>query len=131
LADDGGTEKTTETRRRVLIVDDNRDAADTLRVLLRLRGHEVQVAYDGVSALARAQEFHPEVVFLDIGMPGMDGYEVARRLREQHMTEKMVLVAVTGWGQDEDRQRAQQAGFDGAYSQAAQPDSIVSLLRSP
>src|SRR5262249_34073123 len=83
-------------RRRILVVDDNQDAADSLALLLRLAGQDARAAYDGPSALAQAREFEPEVVFLDIGMPGMDGYEVARRLRRDRPPGGPVLVALTG-----------------------------------
>jgi len=97
---------------RLLVVDDNEDAAESLATLLRLFGHEVEIAYDGPSALALAGTFAPRAVFLDIGMPGMDGYEVARRLRQQPGMETVVLAALTGWGQQEDRRRTSEAGFD-------------------
>src|SRR5262249_41979541 len=97
---------------RVLVVDDNRDAAESLAMLLRLEGQHVQVAFDGHTALAMAREFRPQTVFLDIGMPGMDGYEVAKRLRQDPGLKDTVLVAVTGWGQQEDRRQSQAAGFD-------------------
>jgi CheY-like chemotaxis protein len=97
---------------RLLIVDDNKDSAVSLARLLRLRGHEVQVAHDGISALAIVASYQPEMVFLDIGMPGMDGYEVARRIREQPGLENVVLAALTGWGQEEDRRRTAEAGFN-------------------
>lgn len=99
------------TKRRILVVDDNRDAASSLAELLSLEGHAVVVAYDGPAALARAEEATPEVAFLDIGLPEMDGYELARRLRDR-FGEKITLVAVTGYGQDSDRRRSKEAGFD-------------------
>jgi PAS domain S-box-containing protein len=98
--------------RRVLIVDDNVDAAIALHLLLKALGHETTVAHDGASALKRAQEFHPDVVLLDIGMPGIDGYEVARRLRQLKMDRPLRIVAVTGWGKEDDRARSREAGFD-------------------
>ena len=93
-------------------MDDNRDAADSLALLLRLSRHEVWTAYDGGAALSLAAEHAPEVVLLDIGLPGMDGYEVARRLRELPQTRESLLVALTGYGQAEDRERSNAAGFD-------------------
>jgi PAS domain S-box-containing protein len=110
-AHDGGAARPTPGR-RLLIADDNRDAADSLAWLLRLRGHEVRVAHDGPAALELAEDFRPEVAFLDIGMPGMDGYTVARRLRQLPVLEKIRLAALTGWGQAEDRRRSAEAGFD-------------------
>lgn len=97
--------------RRILVVDDNEDACNSLALLLRLEGHEVQEASDGPSALALAKAFRPEVVLLDIGLPGIDGYEVAQCLRERPETREALLVAVTGYGQAEDRLRARNAGF--------------------
>jgi CheY-like chemotaxis protein len=97
---------------RVLVVDDNVDAADSLALLVRLDGHEVRTAHDGQAALEAAQAFHPQVILLDIGLPRMDGYEVARRLREQPGGDRYIMAAVTGYGQDEDRLRAHDAGFD-------------------
>ena len=102
----------TAVPRRVLVVDDNVDAAGTLDLLLRSLGHETRVAHDGVRALDIAREFRPEVILLDIGMPGLDGYEVARRLRAMNHGQNFRIVAVTGWGQDADRTRAKEAGFD-------------------
>jgi two-component system CheB/CheR fusion protein len=99
-------------QRRVLIVDDNVDSAVSLAMLLQLQRHEVNVAHDGQEALEAVQRYRPEIVFIDIGLPGMDGHEVARRLRREHGREKLVLVAMTGYGQDEDRRKSQEAGFD-------------------
>jgi len=101
-----------QAQRKILVVDDNRDAADSLALLLRLMGNDVRVARDGASALALAPEFGPAVVLLDIGLPGMDGYEVARGLRARPELTGVVLIALTGWSQDEDRPRSHEAGFD-------------------
>jgi signal transduction histidine kinase len=98
-------------RRRVLIVDDNHDAADTLAMMVRLLGHETRAVYDPQTVEAEVAAFAPEIVFLDVGMPGRSGYDVARALRDAH-GDGLVIVAVTGWGQPEDRQRTLQAGFD-------------------
>lgn len=98
--------------KRVLVVDDNADAAEALGRLLRRAGCELEIALDGPTALDRAHEFHPTAVLLDIGLPGMDGYEVARRLRAEEHEEHALLVAVTGYGQEEDRRRSREAGFD-------------------
>jgi CheY-like chemotaxis protein len=97
--------------KRVLVVDDNIDAADTLAMLLRSLGHQTRVAYDGAAALAMADEFSPEVVLLDIGMPGLNGYEVARQLRSRRQ-QRIKIVAITGWGTAADRVRSADAGFD-------------------
>jgi PAS domain S-box-containing protein len=105
-------ERTAPLPRRILVVDDNRDATESLALLLRLDGHETRAAYDGVEALEVAQSFEPETVLLDIGLPGMNGYEVAHRLRQRPGGDRLLLVALTGWGQDIDRERTRAAGFD-------------------
>ena len=92
-------------------------------MLLRLQGHEVRVAYSGMAALEMTKTYTPDVVFLDIGMPGMDGYEVARRMRQQPGLEKVVLAALTGWGQQEDRRRTAEAGFDHHLVKPPEPKS--------
>ena len=102
----------TERAVRVLLVDDSVDAAESLAMLLRLWGHEAAVAHDGPAALRLVGQQRPEVALLDIGLPGMDGYELARRLRQQPGLEQTFLVALTGWGQEEDRRRSKEAGFD-------------------
>ena len=116
--------------RLLLVVDDNTDAADSLAMLLRLQGHEVRVAHDGPAALEMAKGYRPEMVFLDIGMPGMDGYEVARRLRRQPGLEKVRLAALTGWGQEEDRRRTAEAGFDHHLVKPVEPGTLEALLES-
>lgn len=97
---------------RVLLVDDNRDSADTLAMLLKVLGTEVKIAYDGKSALDALRIYRPSLVLLDIGMPGMDGYDVARQVRQISEFCDLVLIALTGWGQDDDRRRTKEAGFD-------------------
>ncbi len=114
--------------RRVLVVDDNADAADSLATLLRVQGHEVHAAADGPGALREVEGWRPQVVLLDIGLPGMDGYEVARRLREQAGWEQVLLVAVTGYGQEEDRRKALEAGFDAHLVKPADPGVLQELL---
>jgi CheY-like chemotaxis protein len=96
----------------VLVVDDNRDSADTLAMLLELMGHEVRTAHDGLQALEAGNAFEPQVVLLDIGLPKMNGYEVARRMRDSGWGRAARLVALTGWGQPEDERKAAEAGFD-------------------
>ena len=113
---------------RLLVVDDNRDAADSLAMLLRLQGHEVRVAHSGPAALEMTKGYAPDVAFLDIGMPGMDGYEVARRLRQQPGLEKVVLAALTGWGQQEDRRRTAEAGFDHHLVKPPEPKAVEGVL---
>jgi CheY-like chemotaxis protein len=98
--------------RRILVADDDLDGAETLAIVLRVAGHDVQIAHDGPSTLRIAADFQPDVVFLDVGMPGMDGFETARQLRQSVELDKAVLVALTGYGREEDRARAAQAGFD-------------------
>jgi two-component system, sensor histidine kinase len=98
--------------RRILLADDNVDFVNGFAIILRDQGHEVSIAYDGPTALESAAEFQPEFAFLDIGLPHINGYDLARRLRESSAAEHSVLTAVTGWGQQEDRARAREAGFD-------------------
>ena len=117
-------------RRKVLIADDNRDAAESLAVLLRMDGHEVTVAYDGPQALALLAQVQPEVALLDIGMPGLNGYEVARRVRQGPLGRAITLIAVTGWGQDRDKTRAHQAGFDHHFTKPVDPERLSQLLSS-
>jgi CheY-like chemotaxis protein len=113
---------------RVLVVDDNADAAESLASLLELSGHQTRVANDGEQAVRTAREFHPEIVFLDIGMPGKDGYEVAKELRESADTREAVLVALTGWGAKDDRARSRQAGFDHHLTKPAGLAAVDGLL---
>jgi CheY-like chemotaxis protein len=110
-----------------MVVDDNFDSADTMAELVRLWGHDVRVAHDGPSALACAREFRPQVILLDVGLPGMDGYELARRLQADGLRGEL-LVSVTGYGQDEDRRRAEEAGFDHHLTKPVNPDTLRRLL---
>ncbi|MDP2322098.1 MAG: PAS domain S-box protein [Acidobacteriota bacterium] len=129
LPDDAsGVRAKRPTSRRILIADDNADAAESLAVLLALSGHETRLANDGEAALAAAADFRPEVVFLDIGMPGLDGHETARRIRAQPWGQEVVLVALTGWGQAEDRRRSQEAGFNHHLVKPADPAQVSNLL---
>ncbi|HET8946304.1 MAG TPA: ATP-binding protein, partial [Candidatus Polarisedimenticolia bacterium] len=114
--------------RRALVVDDNVDSADSLATLLRVTGHEAETAHDGVEAVAAAERFRPEVVFLDIGMPRMNGYDAARRIRQESWGRDMLLVAVTGWGKDEDRRRSRDAGFDAHLVKPADSNDLLRLL---
>jgi CheY-like chemotaxis protein len=116
--------------RRILVVDDNRDAAESLGMLLRLSGCKVSVAFDGPHALELLQSFRPDTVLLDIGMPEMDGYEVARRMRADPRGRAVLLVALTGWGQDEDKRRARAAGFDEHLTKPVDPALLNSLFRA-
>jgi signal transduction histidine kinase/CheY-like chemotaxis protein len=119
---------TVPPKRRLLVVDDNEDVARSLAMMLRLQGHEVRVAGDGPSALEIARADRPELVLLDLGMPGMDGFEVARRLREEPGLEGVTLVALTGWGQEADRRRTREAGFDAHLVKPVEPEQLQHLL---
>lgn len=111
-----------------MVVDDNEDAAASLAMLLRLQGHEVHVASSGAAALELLDECRPAMVFLDIGMPGLDGYEVARRIRRLSARENVTLIALTGWGQPEDRRRSKEAGFDHHLMKPPEPRVVEELL---
>ena len=113
---------------RVLVVEDNVDAAESLAALLRLWNHDVQVVHDGLAAIEAAREQRPEVVLLDIGLPGLDGYQVARRLREDLGLDHALLVAMTGYGQPEDRRRSREAGIQHHFVKPVEPDVLRSLL---
>jgi CheY-like chemotaxis protein len=113
---------------RILVVDDNQDAANSLAMLLRLRGHDIEMAHDGLEAVQAAADFRPEVVVLDIGLPKMDGYEVARRIREQAWAKSTVLIALTGWEQKEDKRLAMETGFDHHLTKPVEPADLEKLL---
>jgi PAS domain S-box-containing protein len=113
---------------RILVVDDNVDAARSLEMLLRSLGHETRVVHDGAEALRVATEYRPAIVLLDLGMPELDGYEVARRLRAMEGSEALRIVAVTGWGQDADRERSREAGFDQHLVKPVEPRELVRVL---
>jgi len=98
--------------RRILVVDDNRDAATTLALLLSLEGHDTTVAYDGLEARDKARAWRPDVMILDLGLPGINGYDVCRAVRQDPAGADVLMVALTGWGQDTDQQRSAEAGFD-------------------
>lgn len=116
--------------RRVMLADDNVDFANSMAELLKGRGHQVRVVYNGADAIRTAEEFLPEVAFVDIGMPQVHGYEVARRLRDNPATAAATLVAVTGWGQESDRKRAREAGFDRHLVKPVDPDEITAILEN-
>jgi signal transduction histidine kinase len=113
---------------RILVVDDNLDSADSLGLLMKLLGHEVRIVHDGRSAVEAANEFKPRVVLLDIGLPDMNGYQAAQEIRQQAGGKDAVLIAVTGWGEDIDRQRSKEAGFDHHLVKPLDPDALTSLL---
>jgi len=116
---------------RVLLVDDNRDAVESLAVLMRMDGHEVTLAYDGNEALSAAEQCRPQVVVLDVGLPGLDGYQVARRLRGAKATANVKLIALTGYGQPDDVARARTAGFDHHFVKPVDPQAILDAMRPP
>ena len=113
---------------RILVVDDNEDSANSLATLLEFEGHEVEVAYGARSALNCAEVFQPDVVVLDIGLPEMDGYEVARVLRGKQETQAATLIALTGYGQKEDRDRAKHAGFDHHFVKPLDTAKLIGIL---
>jgi CheY-like chemotaxis protein len=115
------------SRCKVLIVEDNRDTAMACASIFTKLGHDVQTAYDGVAALNLARSFRPEVIFLDIGLPGMNGYDVAKTLRNEGFADELI-VAVSGYGQPEDRQRSRDAGFDDHLVKPVQQELLVSAL---
>jgi PAS domain S-box-containing protein len=113
---------------KILVVDDNRDSAESLAQLLKLTGHETYTALDGLQAVEVAAKIRPEVVLLDIGMPKLNGYDACRRIRTEPWSKGMMLIAQTGWGQDDDRQRTEQAGFDGHLVKPVDPSALMKLL---
>ena len=116
--------------RRILVVDDNRDAADSLAMLLQLLGAVVHTAYDGPSALEAVRVHRPSVLFLDLGMPRMDGYAVAAQVRGEAQYQDVTLIALTGWGQEEDRRRTREAGFDHHLTKPPGVQAIQQLVAS-
>jgi CheY-like chemotaxis protein len=118
----------TATGLRILIVDDNRDAANMLAMLLQFSGHETHTAHDGVEAVEATTRLQPDLILLDIGLPRLNGYEAARRIREQHKQRSPLLVALSGWGQDEDRRRSEEAGFDAHLVKPVDEDALRKLL---
>ena len=113
---------------RILLADDNVDYASSLALILRSLGHEVVVTHDGAEALSAAREFHPSVAFLDIGLPRLHGYALARELRSDPSTRNAVLVAITGWGQDRDKQQAREAGFDHHFVKPVGVEQLLDVL---
>jgi len=113
---------------RILIVDDNKDSAISLGMMLELMGHETRMVHDGLAALEAALAFRPDVVLLDLGLPKLNGYEVCRRIREQPWGEAVVLIAQTGWGQEEDKCRSKEAGFNFHMVKPIDPDALEKLL---
>jgi CheY-like chemotaxis protein len=118
----------TPQRFKILVVDDNHDSALSLAMMLSIMGHETRTAHDGESAVTSAEGFLPDVVLLDIGLPKLNGYEVAQRIRENEWGKSMFLIAVTGWGQDEDRQRSSEVGLNLHMVKPVEPSALEKLL---
>jgi CheY-like chemotaxis protein len=116
--------------RRVLVVDDNVDSATSLAMLLRLEGHETYTAHDGESAIAAAEQHRPDIVLLDIGLPKVNGHDVCRRLRRQPWANSTLMIAVTGWGQQDDRRESEDAGFDGHLVKPVDYGALVEVLKA-
>ena len=121
-------EADSDTSARILVVDDNKDAAQSLALLLELRGHHVKTAHDGANALLLAPGFLPKIILLDIGLPDSNGYEMARRIREQAWGRNVLLVALTGWGQNRDKIAATQAGFDHHLTKPLVLHDLIAIL---
>jgi CheY-like chemotaxis protein len=115
-------------RRHVLVVDDNRDSAESLALLLELSGHELRLAYDGAQAIAMAERRRPDAIVLDIGLPGINGYEACRRIREARPDYDPLVIALTGWGQNDDRRRSAEAGFDAHLVKPLDVEALRRLL---
>ena len=113
---------------RILVVDDNRDAADSLAMLIRSLGHEVKTVYDGHAALEEATTFQPDMALVDIGMPGIDGYETVMQLRQRRGNVHLIVIAVTAWTRDEDKRRAYDAGFDLHVAKPVDAEKLKELL---
>jgi CheY-like chemotaxis protein len=127
-APSGTLEGSPQTPRRILVVDDNGDAAESLALILRLRGHEVRTADRGQTAIEIGAHFHPQVIVLDLGMPGLNGYDTARRMRGEVWGKQALMVALTGWGQPEDVQRSAEAGFDHHLTKPADLERLGRLI---
>ena len=123
-----GEEQPAKSSHRILVVDDNRDGADSLTLTLQIMGNEVRTAYDGQEGMDTASEFRPGVLLLDIGLPKLNGYEVCRRIREQSWGKDVMLIAITGWGQDDDRRRSKEAGFDHHMVKPVDPQFLMKIL---
>jgi len=116
------------SRLKILVVDDNPDSATSMAMMLSMMGHETRTAHDGEAALATAEQFRPQVVLLDIGLPKLNGYEVAQRIRQAEWGTAMFLVAITGWGQDEDRRRSEDVGMDLHMVKPVEPGALDRVL---
>jgi CheY-like chemotaxis protein len=113
---------------KVLVADDNRAATEMLGTLFRLKGNPVQLAHDGEEALKMAEQFLPDVVLLDLGMPKLNGYDVCRCMREQPWGAKMIIIAITGWGREEDKERTREAGFDHHLVKPVMPLNLLQVI---
>jgi CheY-like chemotaxis protein len=114
--------------KRILLADDNRDAAESLAIILRLEGHDVELAHDGLSALQAYERIRPDVALLDIGMPKTNGYDVARQIRATPDGRGVMLIAITGWAQDSDKAQSRAAGFDHHLTKPIEPETLIGLL---
>jgi CheY-like chemotaxis protein len=119
---------TTRPRRRILVVDDNRDSATSMAMMLKLMGNDVRTAHDGMEAVAVAERFWPQVILMDVGMPHLNGLDAARRIREQSWGRSVVIIALTGWGQDGDKERSREAGCDGHLVKPVNLPDLEKLL---
>jgi len=126
-SDEDGADKA-PAERRILIVDDNHDSADSLSMLLEITGNKTYAAHDGMEALEAAEKYRPDVMLLDIGLPKLDGHEVCRRVREQPWGKDVIMIALTGWGQEDDRRKSQEAGFNGHLVKPVDYDKLLELL---
>jgi CheY-like chemotaxis protein len=116
-------------KRRILVVDDHRDAALSMAAILKRRGHELAVAHDGESAIATAESFRPEVILMDVGMPGLNGYDATRRIRQQSWGKAIFVIALTGWGQETDRADSRAAGCDAHLVKPARVAAVEEVLQ--
>jgi CheY-like chemotaxis protein len=114
--------------RRILVVDDNRDSATSLATLLQMTGNDTQTAYDGLEAVEQAEAYRPDVILLDIGLPEMNGYDACREIRRQPWGKEVVVIALTGWGQDEDRRKSKDAGFNAHLVKPVDYAALLKLL---
>jgi CheY-like chemotaxis protein len=123
-----GASPESSSERRVMIVDDNIDSAESLSMLLEITGNKTLVAHDGIEALEGVEKYRPEVILLDIGLPKLDGHEVCRRVRELPWAKDIVIIALTGWGQEDDRRKSEEAGFNGHLVKPVDYDRLLELL---
>jgi CheY-like chemotaxis protein len=127
--DKGGDDTSqVDVKRRILVVDDNQDTADSLALMLEALGHEARTAYDGARAIVVADEFRPDVILMDIGMPRFNGFQAAQRIRAQPWADRVVLIAITGWARDEDKRCSKEAGFDAHLTKPIDLELLFRLL---